>query len=105
MFQFIKNLVDSNDSNLTEILSSSNVFLVDVRTPQEFASGSVKNAVNIPLDQIINKISMLKNQTNIVVFCRSGNRSNMAKNILKQNGITNVTNGGSLQNVLKNINF
>lgn len=105
MFQFIKNLVDSNDSNLTEILSSSNVFLVDVRTPQEFASGSVKNAVNIPLDQIINKISIFKNQANVVVFCRSGNRSNMAKNILKQNGIANVTNGGSLQNVLKNINF
>ncbi|WKW46559.1 rhodanese-like domain-containing protein [Myroides sp. JBRI-B21084] len=105
MFQFIKNLVDSNDSNLKEVLSSSNVFLVDVRTPEEFASGSAKKAVNIPLNQIVDQINSFKNKNNIVVFCRSGNRSNMAKNILKQNGIANVTNGGSLQNVLKNINF
>jgi phage shock protein E len=74
-------------------------FLVDVRTPGEFAEGHVKGSVNIPLDKITMQIAKFKNKKNIIVFCRSGNRSGQAKSILEQQGITNVTNGGTWQQV------
>ncbi|MBS1667334.1 MAG: rhodanese-like domain-containing protein [Bacteroidetes bacterium] len=70
-------------------------FLVDVRTPGEFADGHVKGSVNIPLDQVALQLAKFKNKKNIVVFCRSGGRSSQAKSILEQNGFTNVVNGGT----------
>jgi rhodanese-related sulfurtransferase len=79
-------------------------FLVDVRTPAEFAEGNVKGSVNIPLDQVQNQLAKFKGKENIVVFCRSGNRSSQAKSILEQNGFTNVTNGGTWQEVNQIIN-
>ena len=74
-------------------------FLVDVRTPGEFASGHVKGSVNIPLDNLPHQLAKFKNKKNIVVFCRSGNRSSQAKSILQQNGFANVVNGGTWENV------
>ncbi len=80
-------------------ITKREIFYVDVRTPAEFAQGSVKGAVNIPLDQIEKQLAKFKGKKNIVVFCRSGSRSSQAKAILKQNGITNVTNGGGWEDV------
>jgi phage shock protein E len=80
-------------------LIQQGAFLVDVRTPVEFAEGHVKGSVNIPLDTIGTKLDAFKNKKNIVVFCRSGNRSGQAKTILEQQGITNVFNGGSWEEV------
>jgi len=73
--------------------------LVDVRTSAEFRNGHVKGSVNIPLDQLSQQLPMLKDKPHIVVFCRSGNRSAMAKSLLERNGFTNVTNGGTWQKV------
>ncbi|QIG89525.1 rhodanese-like domain-containing protein [Chryseobacterium sp. POL2] len=102
MFGFLKKLFGSEDSErLVEVINNG-ATLIDVRSKGEFASGSVKNAVNIPLNEISSKVKSLKNKENIVVFCRSGMRSKQAQSILKQAGITNVFNGGSLQN-MKNI--
>jgi rhodanese-related sulfurtransferase len=81
-------------------ITKKETFYVDVRTPAEFAQGSVKGAVNIPLDQIEKQLAKFKGKKNIVVFCRSGSRSSKAKAILEQNGITNVTNGGSWEDVI-----
>ena len=80
-------------------ITKKEIFYVDVRTPAEFAQGSVKGAVNIPLDQVEKQLVKFKGKKNIIVFCRSGSRSNQAKAILEQNGITNVTNGGSWEDV------
>ncbi|MDP3394122.1 rhodanese-like domain-containing protein [Sediminibacterium sp.] len=74
-------------------------FLVDVRTPGEFADGNVKGSVNIPLDNITKEIAKFRDKKNIIVFCRSGNRSGMAKSLLEQQGFKNVINGGTWQNV------
>jgi len=76
-------------------------FLVDVRTAGEFANGHVKGSVNIPLDRVAGQLAKFKNKKNIIVFCQSGGRSVQAKNILEQNGITNVINGGGWNNVNK----
>lgn len=57
----------------------------------------VPGAKNIPLEEVMYKVKEFKElKTPIVLYCRSGNRSGMAVNILKQNGITEVYNGGGL---------
>ncbi|MDO4691742.1 MAG: rhodanese-like domain-containing protein [Porphyromonadaceae bacterium] len=66
--------------------------LVDVRTPEEFAAGSVSGAVNIPLSTIGSRLEEFKGKKGILVFCRSGNRSRQAKAILDKAGIPNVIN-------------
>lgn len=76
------------------------VFYVDVRTPEEFAGGSAENSVNIPLPEIEQNLDLFRDKEKIVVFCRSGRRSGEAIEILKINGITNVENGGSWEDVL-----
>ncbi|HLP12352.1 MAG TPA: rhodanese-like domain-containing protein [Flavobacteriales bacterium] len=99
MLEIFKNLFGSTDnSQLTKVIKEG-AFLVDVRTPSEFASGSVKGAVNIPLDKLPGQLSKFKGKKNIVVFCKSGARSSQAKSILEQNGFEHVINGGAWQNV------
>ncbi len=84
--------------NLQSVIDEG-AYLVDVRNPGEFAEGHVKGSVNIPLDRIQNELAKFKNKKNIIVFCRSGNRSSQAKSILEANGVKNVTNGGTWQQV------
>lgn len=79
-------------------------FIVDVRTAEEFAEGSCEGAVNIPLDQVPTQLAQFEGKNNIIVFCRSGNRSAQAKLILEQNGITNVINGGTVDDVCEILN-
>lgn len=99
MLGIFKNLFGQKDNKQLKEALADNAYLVDVRTPSEFASGSVKGAVNIPLDKISGQLSKFKGKKNIVVFCRSGNRSSQAKSILEKNGFKNVVNGGTWQNV------
>ncbi|MBL7705500.1 MAG: rhodanese-like domain-containing protein [Taibaiella sp.] len=91
-------LGNKNKEQLSNAIKDG-AFLVDVRTPSEFATGSVKGAVNIPLDKIAGQLSAFKNKKTIVVFCRSGSRSSMAKSILEQNGLSQVINGGAMEAV------
>jgi phage shock protein E len=103
MIAFIKKIfANTEDNKMKEIINDA--FLVDVRTPQEFAEGNVVGSVNIPLDKIDAQLAKFKNKENIMVFCRSGNRSGQAKLILEQNGFTNVVNAGTWQNVQSLIN-
>ena len=82
----------------------ANAFLVDVRSPSEFSSGSATGAVNIPLPDLEKSLDKFRNKEHIVVFCRTGMRSRQAQNTLKAKGIQNVINGGSWQSVNKAIN-
>lgn len=81
-------------------LIEEGAMLVDVRSAGEFSEGSVPGAINIPVESIASNINRFKNKNHIIVFCRSGNRSGMAKTILQQKGITSVTNGGTWKDVL-----
>ncbi len=76
-------------------------FVVDVRTPEEFAEGSYPGAVNIPLNEIESRVGEFKNKPSVVVFCKTGNRSGQAKEILEKNGIKSVTNGINVKNMEK----
>ena len=96
---FFSALFGTADNSKLIAVIKEDAFLVDVRSPSEFASGSVKGAVNIPLDNLHQQLTKFKGKQHIVVFCRSGNRSSMAKNMLSQSGFQNVTNGGTWKNV------
>ena len=84
--------------DLQEIINEG-AFLVDVRTPGEFAAGHVKGSENIPLDTIPSQLNKFKDKKNIVVFCQSGGRSSQAQTILEQSGFANVVNGGTWNHV------
>src|SRR5690606_7586046 len=99
MFGIFKNIVGQPDNQALNEAINNGAFVVDVRTPAEFAQGSVPGAVNIPLDQIQQQMSKFSTKKSIVVFCRSGSRSGQAKSILERNGHNQVINGGTWQNV------
>ncbi len=83
--------------SLKEIVKNPATVIVDVRSPWEFEMEHVPGAKNIPLEEVMYKVKEFKElQSPIVLYCRSGNRSGMAASILKQNGITDVYNGGGL---------
>ena len=94
----------SNNNEQLSAAIAEGAFLVDVRTPAEFSGGSVDGAVNVPLDKVSDQLAKFKDKKNIVVFCRSGSRSSQAKTILEQNGVQNVINGGTWQDVKNTIN-
>lgn len=66
-------------------------FFLDVRTPEEWNEYHAPNSTLIPLDQLPQRVNELPKDREIVVVCRSGNRSQEGRDILKQAGITNVT--------------
>ncbi|WP_298223921.1 rhodanese-like domain-containing protein [Flavobacterium sp.] len=104
MFEVLKYLFSTQRSSRLSQLIKEDAFLVDVRSPEEFASGHARSSVNIPLDKIPEQLHRFKDKQNIIVFCKSGMRSRQAKALLEQNGIVNVTNAGSWENINRIIN-
>jgi rhodanese-related sulfurtransferase len=62
--------------------------LVDVRTPQEFAAGTIPTAINIPVDELRARLGELPRDRELVVFCQAGQRGYLATRILLQAGFT-----------------
>lgn len=99
MLGFFKSLLgQGRDEDLRSAIESG-AFLLDVRSAEEFAYGSVEGAVNIPLDQLLSRLKKIQGQKTIVVFCRSGARASQAKNLLESKGFVQVINGGSWSHV------
>ena len=65
-------------------------FVLDVRTPEEFVSGHVPGAVNIPYDQVGARLAEVPKDKQVVLYCRSGRRAAMAGQVLVQNGYTTL---------------
>lgn len=78
-------------SALEEFLGN-HAFLLDVRTPGEFAGGHVTGAVNIPVDDLRARIAEVPKGRRIVLYCQSGLRNYVASRILAGNGHTDVVN-------------
>ncbi|WXU00476.1 MAG: Sulfurtransferase [Catillopecten margaritatus gill symbiont] len=72
--------------------------LVDVRSSSEFAQGALPNAVNLPLQSIMNAKNIIDVDKPVVLYCVSGARSSTAKNYLLQMGFDNVNDLGSFKN-------
>jgi phage shock protein E len=70
--------------------------LIDVRSPQEYEAGHIKNAKNLPVDKIAEDIKYFvpDKEKTIVLYCRSGKRAGIAESRLKDLGYKNVINAG-----------
>ena len=90
--------VTAQAQTLAERINASNVTLVDVRTPKEYAAGTAEGAINIPLEEMGARWQELKGKENIVLFCRRGIRAGKAQDILKMHNITAV-NGKTVEHV------
>jgi phage shock protein E len=70
--------------------------IIDVREPSEYARGHVDGAINIPPSEIMDGASALSEvpkDTELVLYCMSGARSNMSMHYLRKMGFTNMING------------
>ena len=78
--------------------------LVDVRTAEEFQSGHIQGAINIPVEQLHNRQQELPDKGKpIITCCASGMRSGNARSILVGLGYKNVYNGGGWRSLQKKI--
>jgi len=70
----------------------ANLVVLDVRTPEEFAAGHIPGAVNIPHDQLPNRLAEIAGAKtkDVVVYCRSGRRSAIAQETLSSQGFKSV---------------
>jgi rhodanese-related sulfurtransferase len=81
--------------NAEQIVKEKQGTIVDVRTTSEFMGGNVEGSINIPLQEIQQRMDELKNlKEPLVLCCASGNRSGQATQFLSQQGIE-CCNGGS----------
>jgi rhodanese-related sulfurtransferase len=74
--------------------SSSERFLLDVRTEGEHAAGHVPGAVNIPIDDLRSRLGEIPKERSIVAYCQVGQRGYLATRILLQAGFHVVNMGG-----------
>lgn len=70
----------------------SEVCLVDVRTPEEYALGTIDGAVNIPLDDLRGRLGEIGRDSDVIVFCAVGLRGYLAQRILLGRGYRRVRN-------------
>lgn len=95
MIKALKNLLGMSTKTDYAELVKQGAIVLDVRSKAEFASGHIPKSINIPVDQLANNFSKLKNKDQcIICCCASGMRSGTAKRILESNGYKVVFNGG-----------
>jgi rhodanese-related sulfurtransferase len=76
--------------------------VIDVREPFEYKMGHVKDALNIPPTELMagaKKLADVPKDTPMILYCRTGSRSNVSIQILRSMGYTNLTNGINKQQV------
>ncbi len=66
-------------------------FLLDVRTVEEWNQGHINGAVLIPLDELRSRISEVPTDQDVLIICRSGNRSGQARDLLRASGLKRTT--------------
>ena len=95
---------ETGDSITPEVLSAitHEALIVDVRTPEEFADGHYPGAINIPHETILEGLNQLgvTADTSVILYCRSGNRSGQAEQVLQEKGFTEARNAGGLETLL-----
>ena len=91
----IRTRLQSKNMNIEKIISENQGTIVDVRSYGEFIGGHVADSINIPLNEIPQRIAELQQlKAPLILCCASGNRSGQAQQFLSQHGIESY-NGGS----------
>ena len=86
--------VNLNVSEFSQKIKEPDVIILDVRTPEEFASGHIEGALNIDFNSgdFANEITRLNPSETYAIYCRSGNRSGQAASIMHKAGFHDVSN-------------
>ncbi|WP_041727328.1 FAD-dependent oxidoreductase [Caldicellulosiruptor bescii] len=102
----MSNFLDKRKFNCTQekllekMQKGEDFIVLDVRTPEQYKAKHIKGAINIPLEMLYEKMNELSREKQIIVYCNSGVSSNIAQNILQQNGFRKVYNlSGGISNV------
>lgn len=92
-----KSVIQSpNSEEISEIIQDKSITIIDVRTAEEYKTGHVEGAINIPYDEIENEVNYDKDQT-IAVYCRTGVRSSEAAKTLEKMGYTKIYDLGGIE--------
>lgn len=76
--------------------------IVDVRTVHEYDQGRIRGSVNIPLERVAASVDRIKHMKKpVIICCDSGSRSSSAVRFLKQNGVSEIHNGGNWEKLLR----
>jgi rhodanese-related sulfurtransferase len=84
---------------IQELINDPAVTIVDVRTEGEFVAGNIDGSINIPLDEVVDRVEELKKMQPLIMCCLSGGRSGQAAAYLQSLGCKDVYNGGGWQTV------
>ena len=92
---------DDSDGSGTSDGEETKLFVIDVRTQEEWDAGHIEQAVHIPHTEIADRIGEVTEQKDaqILVYCARGGRAGTAKKALEDLGYTSVENGGGLDDV------
>lgn len=87
LFDFLGSSQSNVSAGEAKTLVKQGALLLDVRTPQEFSSGHLQGAKNIPVQELGSRMSELPpTSRSVVVYCRSGGRSASAARMLRSSG-------------------
>ncbi|MEI7555550.1 rhodanese-like domain-containing protein [Candidatus Chlorohelix sp.] len=90
---FKKSYSDILPNQAAQLIKESNPLIVDVREPNEYADGHIKDSVLIPLGQLEIRIAELgAKEREILLVCQSGGRSGYAAGMLSAQGFTHLSN-------------
>lgn len=81
-------------STIEQRIRSGEARIVDVRSPAEFMGGHVAGSINVPMQEVAERLEELKSMNDIILCCASGNRSAQVTSYLKSHGVK-CENGGS----------
>lgn len=109
------NIVEGYSDNIQwyelEEKRNEGAFLLDVREPSEVKRGMIEGFVNIPLNDLRERLNEVPKDKTVIVSCQSGQRSYMAERILKQNGYKaynldgayNIYSRAKKEEIIKNV--
>lgn len=106
LFYLSKNSGSASDmeiDTLKNMMKENPGVVIDVRTPDEFASGHLKKAdhnFNVMSGELEQKLDSLDRSKTYYLYCRSGNRSGKAAQIMKRNGFEKVYNIGGFRELV-----
>jgi rhodanese-related sulfurtransferase len=99
MIELIRKLLGKGSKTDFRQLCANGAVIIDVRMPNEFRTGHIKGAINVPLPGLDREIARLRKLDKpVITCCLSGTRSMMARRILQQQGIE-AYNGGAWQSL------
>ena len=83
---------DTSVQQAKEMIDKGDVFILDVRTQEEYNAGHIRNSTLIPVQDLGKRLNEVPRDREILVYCRTGGRSTAASEILVNNGFTQIYN-------------